>query len=73
VERPCRHRDLQLEQRPIAASEAWERADVFQEIWRRKLLDNDAAVGIDWAWLAAAGAMTEAPPGGEGTGPNPTD
>ncbi len=36
----------------------WEQAGVFHEIWRRGLLDYDAAVGIDWAWLAADGAMT---------------
>ena len=51
----------------------WERAGVFHEIWRKGLLDYDAAVGIDWAWLAADGAMTKAPLGGEKTGPNPTD
>lgn len=51
----------------------WERAGVFAEIWRRGLLDYDEAVGIDWEWLAADGAMTKAPLGGEQTGPNPTD
>jgi hypothetical protein len=30
-------------------------------------------VGIDWAWLAADGAMGKAPLGGAKTGPNPTD
>ena len=30
-------------------------------------------MGIDWAWLAADGAMTKAPLGGPETGPNPTD
>jgi len=51
----------------------WERAGVFAEIWRQGLLEYDNAVGIDWAWLAADGAMTKAPLGGEKTGPNPTD
>ncbi len=51
----------------------WERAGVFHEIWRQGLLDYDEQVGIDWAWLACDGAMTKAPLGGEGTGPNPTD
>jgi len=51
----------------------WERAGVFHEIWRAGLLDYDEAVGIDWAWLAADGAMTKAPLGGAETGPNPTD
>jgi len=35
----------------------WERAGVFHEIWRRGLLDYDAAVGLDWASLAADGAL----------------
>ena len=51
----------------------WEQAGVFAEIWRQGLLDYDQLVGIDWAWLAADGAMTKAPLGGAKTGPNPTD
>ncbi len=51
----------------------WERAGVFHEIWRQGLLDYDEQVGIDWDWLAADGAMTKAPLGGEQTGANPTD
>jgi putative transposase len=51
----------------------WERAGVFAEIWRRGLLEYDKAVGIDWEWLAADGAITKAPLGGEKTGANPTD
>src|SRR5438034_1626293 len=51
----------------------WERAGVFAEIWRQGLLEYDQVVGIDWAWLAADGAMTKAPLGGAKTGPNPTD
>jgi len=51
----------------------WERGGVFHEIWRQGLLAYDEQVGIDWAWLAADGAMTKAPLGGEKTGPNPTD
>jgi putative transposase len=51
----------------------WERAGVFAEIWRHGLLEYDTAVGIDWEWLAADGAMTKAPLGGAKTGPNPTD
>ncbi len=50
-----------------------ERAGVFHEIWRQGLLEYDRQVGIDWSWLAADGAMTKAPLGGEATGPNPTD
>jgi putative transposase len=51
----------------------WEQAGVFAEIWRQGLLDYDQFVGIDWAWLAADGAMTKAPLGGAKTGLNPTD
>jgi putative transposase len=50
-----------------------ERAGVFHEIWRQGLLEYDAAVGIDWAWLAADGATTKAPLAGPKTGSNPTD
>ncbi len=48
-------------------------AGVFHEVWRQDLLAYDTVVGIDWAWLAADGAMGKAPPGGVKTGPNPTD
>jgi putative transposase len=51
----------------------WERAGVFHEIWRKGLVDYDEAVGIDWRFLAADGALTKAPLGGPKTGPNPTD
>lgn len=51
----------------------WEQAGVFHEIWRNGLLEYDKKVGIDWAWLAADGAMSKAPLGGPKTGPNPTD
>src|ERR1022692_1752295 len=51
----------------------WEQAGVFHEVWRQGLLDYDEVVGIDWTWLAADGAMTKAPLGGQKTGPNPTD
>jgi hypothetical protein len=45
----------------------------FHEIWRQGLLEYDETVGIDWAWLAADGAMTKAPLGGPKTGSNPID
>jgi putative transposase len=51
----------------------WVEAGVFHEIWRQGLLEYDELVGIDWAWLAADGAMSKAPLGGPKTGPNPTD
>jgi transposase len=51
----------------------WERVGVFHEVWRQGLLEYDQTVGIDWAWLAADGAIGKAPLGGPKTGPNPTD
>ncbi len=51
----------------------WARAGVFHEFWRQGLLEYDEQIGIEWAWLAADGAMTKAPLGGPKTGPNPTD
>ena len=43
----------------------WTAAGVFHELWRRGLTQYDALQGIDWSWLAADGAMTKAPLGGE--------
>jgi transposase len=43
----------------------WTAAGVFHELWRRGLTEYDALQGIDWRWLAADGAMTKAPLGGE--------
>jgi transposase len=46
----------------------WRAAGVFLELWRRGLTEYDALKGIDWRWLAADGAMTKAPLGGENHG-----
>ena len=46
----------------------WTAAGVFLELWRRGLTAYDALKGIDWSWLAADGAMTKAPLGGENHG-----
>ena len=43
----------------------WCAAGVFLELWRRGLTEYDMLKGIDWSWLAADGAMTKAPLGGE--------
>jgi len=51
----------------------WQQAGLFHEIWRQGLLAYDEKIGIDWSFLAADGAITKAPLGGEKTGPNPTD
>ena len=49
----------------------WTAAGVFHELWRRGLTEYDALRGIDWRWLAADGAMTKAPLGGENHGAEP--
>ncbi len=51
----------------------WREAGVFQRMWQAGLLEYDEKVGSDWEWQAMDGAITKAPLGQEGTGPNPTD
>jgi len=51
----------------------WQQASVFRQLWEAGLLAYDCAQGIAWEWQAMDGAMTKAPLGGAGTGPNPTD
>jgi transposase len=51
----------------------WQQAGVFRNLWAAGLRAYDAAKGIEWEWQAMDGAMTKAPLGGAGTGPNPTD
>lgn len=51
----------------------WTAAGVFLRFWEEGLLAYDELKGIDWRWLAADGAMTKAPLGGEAAGHNPTD
>ena len=51
----------------------WVEADVFVALWEQGLVDYDTLQGLDWAWLAMAGAMTKAPLGGKKVGKNPTD
>ena len=43
----------------------WTKAGVFEEFWKRGLLEYDKTKGIKWNWLAMDGAMTKAPLGGE--------
>src|SRR5262245_43504278 len=49
----------------------WTEADVFVALWEQGLVEYDALQGIDWAWLAMDGAMTQAPRGGEKGGQAP--
>ncbi len=51
----------------------WSEAGLFEKLWEKGLLEYDKRKGIDWEWQSMDGAMTKAPLGGEGTGPNPTD
>jgi transposase len=50
----------------------WGAAGVFLTWWKLGLADDDALHGIDWEWLAMAGAMPKAPLGGKKGGKNPT-
>lgn len=43
----------------------WTEAGVFEEFWKRGLLQYDKLKGIDWNWLSMDGAMTKAPLGGK--------
>lgn len=49
----------------------WLEAGVFEELWRRGVLEYDQLKGIDWSWLSVDGAMTKAPLGGEKNRPEP--
>ena len=51
----------------------WRREGVFAAMAVHAPEFHDALRGIDWEWHNVDGAMTEAPLGGEATGPNPTD
>lgn len=51
----------------------WQEKGVFKRLWEAGLRAYDEAKGIEWTWQAVDGAMTKAPLGGKGTGPNPTD
>jgi putative transposase len=46
---------------------------VFENIWRRGLVEYDELEGIAWLWQAADGSNIEAPLAQESIGPNPTD
>ena len=51
----------------------WQYAGVFERLWQEGLIEYDAQHGLDWGCQSMDGAMTKAPLGGKGTGPNPTD
>ena len=51
----------------------WEKAGVFQALWKTGLMEYDKKRGINWRWQSVDGCITKAPLGGEKTGKNPTD
>lgn len=51
----------------------WEKAGVFENIWRAGLAEYDQMEGIAWRWQSIDGAMFKAPMAKESVGRNPTD
>ena len=49
----------------------WTQAGVFEQFWRKGLIDYDRLKGLDWRWCAMDGIMTKAPLGGEKNRPQP--
>jgi len=52
---------------------AWEKAGVFEKIWKKGLSEYDELEGIAWEWQSIDGTMLKAPLAQESVGPNPTD
>ena len=51
----------------------WEKAGLFEAIWKAGLAEYDQLEGIAWRWQSIDGAMFKAPLAQEAVGPNPTD
>jgi len=51
----------------------WERAGLFESLWKAGLAEYDDMAGIVWRWQSVDGAMMKAPLAQEAAGPNPTD
>jgi transposase len=51
----------------------WEKAGLFENLWKAGLAEYDAFEGIAWRWQSIDGAMMKAPLAQETVGPNPTD
>ena len=51
----------------------WEKAGVFEALWKRGLAEYDDLEGIAWRWQSIDGAMMKAPMAQSRVGPNPTD
>ena len=51
----------------------WEKAGVFENLWKLGLAEYDEMEGIAWRWQSIDGSTMKAPMGQESVGPNPTD
>lgn len=51
----------------------WEKAGLFEALWKKGLAEYDDLEGIAWRWQSIDGAMMKAPLAQESVGPNPTD
>ena len=51
----------------------WQKAGVFEALWKAGLAEYDDLEGIAWRWQSVDGAMMKAPLAQEAVGPNPTD
>lgn len=51
----------------------WQKAGVFEALWKAGLAEHDDFEGIAWRWQSIDGAMMKAPLAQEAVGPNPTD
>ena len=51
----------------------WEKAGVFEAIWKAGLAEYDQMGGIGWRWQSVDGAMFKGPLAQEAVGRNPTD
>jgi transposase len=51
----------------------WEKAGVFEALWKLGLAEYDEFEGIAWRWQSIDGAMMKAPMAQQSVGPNPTD
>ena len=51
----------------------WQKAGVFEALWKAGLAEYDDLEGIAWRWQSIDGAMMKAPLAQQAVGPNPTD
>jgi len=51
----------------------WEKAGLFEALWKKGLAEYDDMEGIAWRWQSIDGAMMKAPLAQESVGANPTD